>query len=89
MMHCLWGSEFYNLFAPLSSCDKRFCCSFCINRMLVYFANCPLTSLFQIVDQLKQASKIDNLQQVGGVQGCVRLALRVDYESNSILDGVY
>ena len=52
--------------------------------------NCPLTSLFQIVDQLKQASKIDNLQQVGGVKGCVRLALLwVDYESNSILDSVY
>ena len=50
--------------------------------MLVYYAKLS-------IDKLKQASKIDNLQQVGGVKGCVRLALRVDYESNSILDSVY
>ena len=30
-----------------------------------------LTSLLQLVDKLQQAGKVDNLQQVFGVSGCV------------------
>ena len=35
--------------------------------------NLVATSLLQLVDKLQQASKIDNLQQVCGVFGCVRV----------------
>ena len=37
-----------------------------------------LTSLLQLFDKLQQAGKIDNLQQVCGVFGCVNLKCKLD-----------
>ena len=43
-----------------------------------------LTSLLQLVDTLQQTGKIDNLQQIRGVFGCVDLKL----SSNLLFDNV-
>ena len=43
-----------------------------------------LTSLLQLVDKLQQAGKIDNLQQVCDVFGCVSNVLVQKYSSQEV-----
>ena len=41
-----------------------------------------LTSLLQLVDKLQQAGKIDNLQQVCGISGCVGSHVKTNFQKD-------
>ena len=69
----------------LVACCQHICCKFTVKTFhtqtccklfqqvvtSLQVTSLILTNLLQLVDKLQQAGKIDNLQQVGGVFGCV------------------